>query len=197
MIKRAALTLMALILVSSTATAKEWSVDQSHSEVGFSVKHMVISTVRGNFNEFDGSIQFDGKDLSTGSATFTIQTASIDTDNEKRNAHLKSDDFFNVEEYPTITFTSKKVVVGEGGKFQLVGDMTIRDVTKEVTFDCMFNGTIDDAWGNTRAGFIAETTINRQDFGVKWSKSLDAGGLVVSDEVNIMLELELVTKKEG
>jgi len=197
MVKRAAFTLMALVMMSSLTMARTWTFDQAHSEVGFSVRHMVISTVRGNFNDFDGTLEFDGKDLATASVTFTIQAASVDTDNSKRDNHIKSDDFLNVEKYPTITFKSKKVIVGNNGEFKLVGDMTIRDVTKEVTFDCMFNGTIDDAWGNTRAGFSAETTINRQDFGVKWSNTLDNGGLVAGDEVTIRLDLEAVSPKEG
>jgi polyisoprenoid-binding protein YceI len=125
----------------------------------------------------------------------TVQIASIDTDNENRDKHLRSPDFFDAAKFPTMTFKTSKVVKGEGNKFQLVGDLTIKDVTKQVTFDCEFHGTVVDPQGGTRAGFSAEATINRQDFNIKWSNVLETGGLVVSDDVTIDLEIEAVKAK--
>jgi polyisoprenoid-binding protein YceI len=153
---------------------------------------MVVSRVKGSFNDFTGTINFDGQNWKDASVTITARAASIDTDNEKRDNHLRSDDFLNAEKYPELTFVSKEVTKGEGNRFTITGDLTIRDVTREVTFDCEFFGTTQDPWGNTRAGFAAQTTIDRQEFGVSWNNTLDAGGLVVSDEVEIMLEIEAV-----
>ena len=189
MVQRTAFTLIVLVALVTGASAATWNVDAAHSSVNFAVKHLVISTVNGSFDEFSGSIDWDGKDLSTGKADFTIQMGSVDTDNTGRDEHLVSDDFFNAAEFPTITFKSTKVIPGDGSSFQLVGDMTMHGVTKSVTFDCEFNGTADFR-GTVKAGFSAKTKINRQDFGITWSKSLDGGGLVVSDEVKISLDLE-------
>ena len=184
-----------LIAVSSSAMAAEWQIDAVHSHIGFSVRHMVISKVPGEFTDFDGKINFDGENYDKASVSFTIQSASITTNDEKRDSHLKSDDFFAAEKFPTISFVSKTVVAGENGEFQVVGDLTMRGVTKEVTLDCEFNGVVQDPWGNTRAGFSVEAEINRQDFGVSWSKSMDAGGLVVGDVVDIAIEIEAVQAK--
>lgn len=173
------------------AASNSWKIDGAHSSIGFSVRHLVISKVKGGFNDFSGSVTFDGENLSAGSVEFTVKVASIDTDNEDRDKHLSSPDFFDVEKYADMTFKSKSVVVSEDG-FMLVGDLTIKDVTNEVTFNCEFNGTVVDPWGNTRAGFSAVTKINRQDFNITWSKALETGGLVVSDEVTIQLELEII-----
>lgn len=184
-----------IALIGGPAAAADWQIDKTHSHVGFTVRHMVVSKVPGEFTDFEGTINFDGTNFDKASVTFTIQAASITTNNEKRDAHLKSDDFFAAEKYPTLTFVSKKVTPGENGHFAVTGDLTMRGVTKEVTFDCEFNGVIQDPYGNTRAGFSAETEINRQDFGVSWSKSMDAGGLVVSDNVDINIEIEAVQPK--
>lgn len=181
---------LVLMLFVPAIHAAKWTVDNSHSSVNFTVRHLVISKVRGTFKDYSAEINFSEKDLVNSSVTFSIDMASVDTDNKDRDDHLKSPDFFDVEKYTTMTFKSKKVVKGEGSKFQLVGDLTIKDVTNEVTFDCEFAGIANDPWGNTKAGFSAETTINRQDFNVKWSKSLDGGGLVVSDNVDVNIEIE-------
>jgi polyisoprenoid-binding protein YceI len=181
-----------LLVFASLARAEKWEIDVAHSSVGFSVRHMVVTKTHGKFNEFTGYIDFDGKNVENGSVEITAQIASIDTDNKKRDDHLRGPDFFDAEKFPTMTFKSKKVIKGSGSEFKLVGDLTIKDVTKEVTFDCEFNGVINDPMGNTHAGFSAVVKINRQDFNVKWSKSLDAGGLVVGDEVKISLEIEAV-----
>ena len=191
--RKAIVTTASLLLVLASLTRAE--LDIPHSSVGFSVRHMVVTKTHGKFNDFTGYIEFDGKNVEKGSVEITAQVASIDTDNKKRDDHLRSPDFFDAGKFPAMTFKSKKVIKGSGSEFKLVGDLTIRDVTKEVTFDCEFNGLIDDPMGNTRAGFSATAKINRQDFNVKWSQKLDAGGLVVGDEVKISLEIEAIKAK--
>lgn len=186
---------LSAILLTSSLTAATWDIDQAHSEVGFQVKHMVIAKVNGKFDSFSGTIDFDGKNFQNASVAVTIDVKSIDTDNEKRDGHLKSGDFFLADSFPQITFKSTRVIPGENDKFQIVGDLTIRGVTRQVTLDAVLNGVIDDSWGNKRAGFSAATEINRFDYGVSWDNALETGGLVVSKEVRIMLEVEAVQKK--
>lgn len=191
-------TLMLILTISMFAGAlpgATWEFDKSHSTVGFKVKHMVIANVKGQFNSYDGSIEFDGKDFSTAAVQVTVDVASIDTQNEDRDKHLRSSDFFLADSFPKMTFKSKKVVPGTGNEFKIVGDLTLRGVTKEVTLDAEFNGTIDDPWGNTRAGFSATAKIDRQDFGLAFNKVLETGGLVVSDEVKIEIEVEAIKSK--
>jgi polyisoprenoid-binding protein YceI len=186
----------AILALSTTgASGETWKIDPAHTSVGFSVKHLVITTVNGNFTDFAGTIDFDGKDVSTGSVEMTIKSASVDTRQAKRDEDLRSSSFFSVDSFPTIKFKSKKVIKGEGNTFKLIGDMTMKDVTKEVTFDCLFNGVIQDPWGGTRASFTADTHINRQDFHINYSKTLDNGGLVAGNDVNIHLEIEAVKAK--
>jgi polyisoprenoid-binding protein YceI len=192
--------LMVLIFVSlalvASARAQTWNIDPVHSHVGFTVRHMVITKVEGEFKDFAGAITgFDGKNVATGSVDVTIQIPSISTDNNQRDTHLKSPDFFDAAKFPTMTFKSKKIVKGTGDKFTMIGDLTMKGVTKEVTLDCTFNGTVVDPQGNTRAGFSATTTINRQDYGVSWNNSLADGGLVVGNDVVIDLEIEAVRAK--
>lgn len=189
MVQKILVTFVALFVLAAGVAAENWHVDKAHSSVNFSVTHMVISTVNGKFDQFDGTLDWDGKDLATGKVDFTIQSASIDTDNEKRDGHLSSPDFFDVAQFPTLTFKSTKVVPGEGKAFQIVGDLTMHGVTKTVTFDCTYNGSIP-FMKSVKAGFTAKTTLNRKDFGVSWSRALDGGGLVVSDEVEVSLNLE-------
>jgi len=179
----------AVVLMATVAQADQWTLDVPHTSVQFKVSHLVISKVVGNFGEFSANLEFDGKDVTSGKVDMTVKVASINTDNPDRDKHLRSGDFFAVENHPDITFKSRKVVKGSDNKFQLVGDLTIRGVTKEVTFDCVFNGAVT-FMGTSKAGFTAKTTINRQDFGVSWNKIIDGGGLVVGDEVEITLELE-------
>jgi polyisoprenoid-binding protein YceI len=157
---------------------------------------MVISKVYGQFSDYDGELKWDGKDLSTASVEATIQVPSIDTQNANRDRHLRSSEFFAADGFPTITFKSTKVIPLEDNKFQIVGDLTIRGVTKQVTLDGDLNGVVADNRGNTRAGFSAATTINRQDYGVSWSKTLDTGGLVAGNDVEIILEIEAVMNKD-
>ncbi len=195
MFKRLALASALVLTIAAWASASEWTVDKAHSSIGFTVSHMVISKVPGKFTDFDGNVTFDPAHPADGSVSFTIQAASISTDNEKRDSHLKSADFFDVEKYPEITFVSTKVEPGNDNHYQITGDLTMRGVTKPVTFDAVLNGVVDDPWGNTKSGFTATTTINRQDFGVNWSKTLDTGGLVAGNDVDITVELELTETK--
>jgi polyisoprenoid-binding protein YceI len=167
-----------------------FSPDKAHSQVGFQVRHLGISNVRGSFNEYDAKVTFDPADLSTLQVEATVNIASIDTGIERRDTHLKSDDFFNAESFPTLSFKSKGVRNLEGTTFELVGDLTIRDVTKEVVLDSEFLG-LGKQRETTKAGFSASTTINRFDYNLKWDRLTEAGGLVVSEEVKILLELEL------
>jgi polyisoprenoid-binding protein YceI len=182
---------LALLAMSGSAFAAGWTIDPAHSSINFSVKHMVITTVHGEFKEFDGTVNYEPEDLSTLSAEFTAQAASIDTDNDQRDGHLRSGDFFLVEEHPTLHFKSSGVKVLGPGEAELTGDLMIRGVTKPVTFKVDgFNETIDTGNG-VKTGGTATATINRHDYGVSWNKTLDAGGVVVGDDVKILIELEL------
>lgn len=181
---------LALLLAGNVWAADKYIFDKSHTRIGFAVKHMLITTVRGHFSEFDGTIMHDPENIENSSIDVAIKTASINTDNERRDNHLRSDDFFNAEQYPEITFKSKKISKTENG-YLAVGDLTIRDVTKEVELPFQITGTIKDQRGNTRMGVEAELTIKRMDYGVKWSNTLDNGSLVVSDDVKIELALQL------
>jgi polyisoprenoid-binding protein YceI len=194
-IKNLIAIIVAIAFTVPSLSAATWEIDKAHSSVGFTVKHMVISNVSGKFDDFSGTINFDGKDFATASVVVNINPASINTANEFRDKHLKSPDFFAVDSLPQMGFKSKKVIPGKESAFQIVGDLTMRGVTKEVTLDAVFNGTVKGMQGDTRAGFSATTTINRQDWGVSWNKTLDAGGLVVSDNVRIELEVEAIQKK--
>jgi polyisoprenoid-binding protein YceI len=171
-----------------------WSIDSNHSTIGFVVRHMMVSNVRGAFGKVTGTVTYDGKDVSSVVADVTVDTTSITTNNEKRDAHLKSPDFFDVAAFPTLTFKSKRVEKGSEGKFKLIGDLTMHGVTKEVTLDVEGPSQAIVAQGATRIGASASTTLNRQDYGVKWSKNIDGGGVVVGDEVKVSLELELVKR---
>jgi polyisoprenoid-binding protein YceI len=168
-----------------------WTLDKSHSSIGFSVRHMVISEVTGNFKDFDVSFSSTKDDYSDASVEATIKVASINTDNERRDGHLKTDDFFNAEKFPVIKFKSASFEkVGEN-KYKITGDLTIRDVTKNVTFDAVYNGSIKAPWGATVSSWKATASVNRFDFGLKWNKAIESGGLIVSEAVNITLNLEL------
>ncbi|MFH1374393.1 MAG: YceI family protein [bacterium] len=192
MLKVLSLTIGAILALAFSSTAQEWQIDAAHSSVSFKVRHMVIAWTQGSFNEFEGTIRYDTNDVKNGTAEMTVRIASINTDNEKRDEHLRSPDFFDNDKYPTMSFRSRKVVPGREGEFQLVGDLTIKDIKREVVFECRSHGSVQDFMGQTRAGFTATATINRNDFGIKWSKKLDAGGLVVGDGVSITLEIEAV-----
>jgi polyisoprenoid-binding protein YceI len=168
----------------------EWNIDQGHSTAGFTVTHLMVSTVPGSFGKVSGKITYDGKNASSIAADVTIDASSINTNNERRDTHLKSPDFFEVAKYPTITFKSKRVVPGAAGKFQLVGDLTLRGVTKEVTLDVEGPTPQVNAGRNFVIGANATTTIKRSDWGLTWNRALEAGGVTVSDAVKITLGIE-------
>lgn len=189
-----AMATLFLVLVQFGQAQEKYTIDVAHSLLGFGVKHMVITTVNGKFNDFSGTIVYDESDISKLRAEVTIKTASIDTDNPKRDDHLRSPDFFDAANNPEIKFVSKKAVT-DGDQHIMYGDLTIRGVTKEVAIPFSVTQKIVDPWGNTRRGMEGSLKINRQDFGVKWNKQLDAGGLVVSDDVKITLQIEAIQVK--
>lgn len=170
----------------------KWNFDATHSEIGFSVRHMMFAKVRGTFHKWTGSVELPESGFTGGSATVTIDATSVDTRNEQRDNHLRTGDFFDAGATPNITFVSKRVEPVKGSQFKIVGDLTIRGVTKEVTFDAEHTGSGKDPWGNSRHGFRVEGKINRMDFGVKWNQALEAGGLLVSEEVSLTGEFQLV-----
>ncbi|MBM4270405.1 MAG: YceI family protein [Deltaproteobacteria bacterium] len=184
------------LAVPARADAASWQLDPSHSNVGFSIRHMMVSNVRGNFAEFGGTVTGDPSNPGAAVIEATIDAASIDTGDEKRDAHLRNADFLDVEKYPTITFKSKKIEAAGAGKAKVTGDLTLHGVTKEVVLDVEGpSAPIKDPYGNTRAGASATTKIDRKDFGITWSKSMDGGGLVVGDEITITIDVEAVQKK--
>ena len=192
--KSIATIMAAAVLTSTSVFADTWEIDRVHSSVGFQVNHMVISKVNGKFDSFNGTINFDGKDFSRASVVVNIDPKTIDTDNERRDGHLKSPDFFAADSLPEMKFVSTSIKPLGENKFQMVGDLTMRGVTKPVTLDGEFRGTVA-AMGGTKAGFSAKGTINRQDWGGSWNKTLDAGGFVVSDNVDLLIEVEADLKK--
>lgn len=169
-----------------------WTLDPVHSSIEFSAKHMVITTVKGRFNKFEVSVNLDEAEPERSSVEARIDAASLDTRNEMRDADLRSPDFLDVEKHPYITFISKRIERRGEGRYVLVGDLTIRGVTREVALDTEFSGFVKDPWGNQRAGFAAETTLNRKDFGLTWNMALETGGLLVGDTVKVSIEAELV-----
>lgn len=176
-----------------------WKVDGNHSQVGFSVKHMMFTTVRGRFTELDGTIAFDTEAPEDSSVEVSIDVSSLDTGVEDRDAHLKSADFFDASSHPTMAFRSRGVegtVQNPGDAFKVVGDLTIRGVTRGVILDARFEGHGTDPWGGTRAGFSARTTIDRRDFGLTWNQALETGGVLVGNEVNVDLQVQAVQVEE-
>lgn len=167
-----------------------WALDPAHSEVQFKIKHLVISTVTGTFKVFSGSVVSKGEDFENSAINFSIDTNSIDTNQADRDGHLKSDDFFATENYPTINFSSNSLVKVSETEYKLTGDLTIRDVTKSVTLDAELGGIMVDPYGNTKVGFEVNGKINRKDFGLTWSAVTEAGGVVVSDEVKLHINVQ-------
>ncbi len=174
-----------------TLTKTTWTIDNMHSEVQFKVKHLVISTVTGTFKSFEGSIETENDDFDGAAASFSLEVNSIDTNVADRDAHLKSDDFFNAEKYPTVNFNGTLNKVGDA--YKLTGPLTIRDITKEVTLDVEFGGTMVDGYGQTKAGFEISGKVNRKEFGLMWNMVTEAGGVVVGDDVKLALNVQ-VTK---
>jgi polyisoprenoid-binding protein YceI len=195
--KRVILSLCTIVFVITAGGAQTvWKLDKTHSNVDFTVTHFVISEVRGTFKEFEATLASEKPDFSDMQVEATIKTASIFTDNEKRDAHLRSNDFLNTEKYPDIKFKSTSVNNTGNDTFEIAGDLTIRDVTKPVVLHTTFKGTID-AFGGTRAAFKATTTIDRFEFGTTWDKTIESGGRIVGKDVNITLLLEFVKEKKS
>lgn len=174
--------------------AGNYDVDKAHSSIAFNVKHMVLAKVNGKFADYDVDLNYDEKDITKSSVSAAIKVSSIDTGVKDRDNHLKSSDFFDSEKFPEIKFVSSKVKKS-GDSYILSGSLTMRGVTKQVDILFKYNGTLVDPWGNTRAGFEGNLTVNRLDYGISWSKTLDNGGLVVDDKVNIELLIEAIKKK--
>jgi len=184
--------LLALLLLTGVAFAQTtWTIDKNHSKVGFNVTHMAVAEVEGKFNDFDGTVVAKSDDFDGAVIEFTSKTASIDTDNEKRDGHLKSPDFFEAEKYPETKF--KGTLVKDGGKYKLKGDLTMHGVTKPVEFDVTYGGTVDTGKGK-KAGFKLTGKVNRKDYGLKWDNKVPTGELVVGDDVEIIAKIELDKK---
>lgn len=184
---------LVLFAAAGVASAGTFTIDQAHSDVSFKVRHLV-SKVTGQFTDFDGTITADFDNLDASSVVFTIKAASIDTKNEDRDKHLRSGDFFDVETYPEITFTSSKITKSGTQTFAVTGTLTMHGVSKTVTLPVTFLGEVKDPWGNTKAGFEISTTIDRKDYGIIWNKALDAGGMLLGNDVEITINLETQKK---
>ncbi|MCC5912775.1 MAG: YceI family protein [Balneolaceae bacterium] len=176
----------------ATDTLTKWTIDSTHSEITFKVKHLVISTVTGKFNTFDATIESSNDDFDGAEISFEADINSIDTGNGDRDAHLKSDDFFNSEAHPKLTFKSKSFKKTGEGEYKLTGDLTIRGNTKEVVLDADFGGTVVDPYGNTKAGFDVTGKIKRKEFGLTWNAVTEAGSVVVSDDVKLNLNVQFM-----
>ena len=174
-----------------------WTIDSAHTEVNFTVRHMMISNVRGQFQKASGVVEFDEANPANSKVDVKIDAASVNTKEEKRDAHLKSPDFFDVEKYPYLTFKSKRVEVTDATHARLIGDLTIRDVTREVSLDVEYNGSARSPWGTTSAGFSARTTIKRKEWNLNWNVALETGGWLLGDDVHINIELEIVQQPEA
>ena len=174
-----------------------WQLDKAHSSINFSVRHMMISTVRGRFEEFDGTFDVNEAAPAQSKIEVKIRAASINTKEPQRDGHLRSPDFFDAEKYPTITFKSTRVEKSDDRRARLIGDLTIKDVTKQVALDVEYAGQAKSPWGTINAGFTASTNINRKDWGLTWNQVLETGGVLVGDEITINIELELVKQAEA
>ena len=189
------LIIAAALALSAPALAATWQIDPAHSNVSFSVRHMMVSNVRGEFTKVSGSVEGDEKAPTQAVINATIDASSINTREEKRDTHLKSADFLDVAKYPTITFKSKKIEPSGAAQFKVTGDLTLHGVTKEVVLDVSdVTPPIKDPMGKTRAGAHATTQIDRKDFGINWSKTMDGGGLLVGNDVDISIDVEATTQ---
>jgi len=196
MILKKSIVVAAIALISTSVFAQEkWTVDPMHSSIKFNVTHLVISEVEGSFKKYDGSLTASKPDFTDAAIDFTVDVKSISTDNEMRDNHLKSDDFFNAEKFPNMTFKGTSFKKLSGDKYLLSGNLTIRDVTKPVKFDVVYGGTVKDAYGNTKAGFKATGIINRFDYNLKWNSLTEAGGAIAGKEITMEIRLEFAKSK--
>lgn len=184
-----------LLTLPAMATASTWRIDPDHTNIQFTVRHMMISNVKGVFHKFNGQFEIDDKDITGSKASAVIDVASIDTGIEKRDEDLRSPNFFDMAKYPTMTFTSKKIVRTGANRFKMTGDLTIHGVTRKVVLDMEgLETVVKDPWGNMRRGANLTTKINRKDFGLTYNKLLETGGMVVGEEVKINIEVEIIKK---
>lgn len=194
MVRRAVFAALVLLAAASAAQAQTWTIDASHSGVHFAVRHMMVSTVRGDLGKITGTVTYDPAKPAAGLVEATIDVTGIDTREAGRDKHLKSADFFDTETFPTATFRSTAIAAAAGGGFKVTGDLTMKGVTKEVVLDVEpLRPAIKDQRGATRTGTTATVKLNRQEFGVTWSRALDGGGVVVGDEVSITIDVELIS----
>jgi polyisoprenoid-binding protein YceI len=180
--------------VPPTAVSGAWTVDKAHSEVGFQVRHL-IAKVRGSFTDFDALVQIDAARPEASSVAFTVKAASVNTNEPKRDEHLRSPDFFDAAKFPEIRFVSKSVRPAGANRYDVTGDLTLRGVSRQLTLPVTFLGIQKDPWGNEKAGFETSVTLNRKDFGVNWNKALDQGGYILGDEVAVTIALETARAK--
>lgn len=190
--KLGVLTAALLMAAFLQAQTSNWGFDKSHSNVRFAVSHMVISEVEGNFSEFEGNVESGKADFSDAKVDFTLVVNSINTADEDRDAHLKNEDFFSTDKYPTIKFSSKSMKKAGDNKYKLTGDFSMMGVTKSITLDAKYNGTVTDPWGNTKAGFKITGTIDRTEWGLKYNSTMDTGGLMIGEDVGIVCNIELI-----
>lgn len=181
---------------TAIVTKTKWNLDPAHSELGFKVKHMMITNVSGSFGKFDVKTETQGSDFSTAKINFTADLESISTANADRDNHLRSGDFFDASKFPQLKFTSTQIEKKDDVNYILYGDLTIKGVTKEVKLNVEFGGTGKDPWGNEKAGFTVSGKINRTDFGLNWNAALETGGVLVSEEVKIFAEIQLIRTAE-
>lgn len=189
-----AVLLAAAAALPASAATDTWTIDKEHSTVSFQVRH-ILTKVRGQFDAFQGTVRMDPQHPETGAVEFAIDAKSIDTDSPKRDEHLRSPDFFDVANNPQITFKSKKVLPLAAGRFAVAGTLTMRGVAREVTLPVEVLGTTKDPWGNVRAGFATALTLDRKDYGINWNRTLDEGGYLLGDDVEIDIQLEAVQQK--
>ena len=175
----------------ATQATTKWAIDPSHSEIGFKVKHLMINTVSGKFEKFEGSVETNGDDFSTARINFTADIASVNTNSEQRDGHLKGPDFFDGEKNPKLIFSGAKLEAVSGDKYLLTGDLTIRGIAKPVKLDVEFGGIAKDPWGNTKAGFTITGKLNRNDWGLVFNAPLETGGVLLSEEVKLNIEVQL------
>ncbi len=192
MSKIASAAVAATIVASgATALAGEWQQDAAHTTIGFSAKHMVVTNVAGKFKDFTIKVKSDKQDFSDAKIEVRIKASSINTENDMRDNHLRSDDFFAADKYPEIVFVSTSMKNLGDDKYAVIGDLTIRGITKKVTLDAEFGGVVKDPWGNTKAGFSLNGSLNRFDYGLKWNNAIEAGGLIVGEKIKINCDIEL------
>lgn len=181
---------------TAVATKTKWTLDPTHSELTFSVRHLMITNVKGEFRNFNAEIESEGDDFTKATVKVDVEANSIFTNNEDRDNHLKSEDFFDAEKYATMTFEGKSLEIVDGGNYKLTGDLTIKDVTKEISLDVEFGGIAKDPWGNEKSGFSLSGKLNRKDFGLNWNTALETGGVLVGDDVKIAGEVQFTRKQD-